>query len=77
MDSPLLAYREPDPGNENIEKTDLKDRFYRYLANISKDYQIIICENIAPPDDLQGANIVRFTKNASVGRYGLFAPTGD
>lgn len=77
MDSPLLAYREPDPGNENIEKTDLKDRFYRYLANISKDYQIIICENIAPPDDLQGANIVRFTKNASVGRYGLFPPTGD
>ncbi len=72
MDSPLLAYKEPEPGNENIEKTDLKDRFYRYLANMGKDYQIIICENVAPPDDLEDANIIRFTGNSSVGRYGLF-----
>lgn len=72
MDSPLLAYKEPEPGNENIEKTDLKDKFYSYLANMSKSMQIIICENVAPPSNLQGANIIHFTGNQSVGRYGLF-----
>ncbi len=73
LDSPLLAYKEPEPADNNIGQTDLKDRFYRYLDNMNNDnIQIIITENITPPTNLKNANTVYFTGNNTIGRYGLF-----
>lgn len=77
LDSPLLAYKEPEPGDDNIEQTDLKDKFYRYLDNLNNDQiQIIIAENIAPPTDLKNSNIIYFTGIDDSGRYGLFPSSG-
>jgi len=73
LDSPLLAYKEPEPGDNNIEKTDLKDKFYHYLDNLNNDHiQIIIAENIAPPTNLKNSNIIYFSGIDNSGRYGLF-----
>lgn len=69
LDSPLVTYREPD---EHIGEG-VKHAFYRSLASRFGDSQIIILENEEPPDDLKGdIAFTAFTKNPSVGRYGLF-----
>ncbi|MDD4616371.1 MAG: AAA family ATPase [Alphaproteobacteria bacterium] len=72
LDSPLLAYREPDPGDQDVHETDLKDKFYTYLSKLGTDVQIVIAENVPPPEALENANIVCFTGNPDLGRFGLF-----
>jgi hypothetical protein len=59
IDSPLVVYREPDP-DEGGFPLDVKDAFYRTLAERSADAQVVILENDAPPSDV-GANVVTFT----------------
>lgn len=74
LDSPLVTYREPD---EHIGEG-VKYAFYRQLASILSDAQVIILENEEPPEDLKGAiAFTAFTKNRTVGRYGLFPPLPD
>lgn len=74
MDSPLLAYFEPEgEDDEALQGTDLKERFYEYLIQQhSRDSQVIIIENQHPPtkfdDDL---NLTIFTRNPAEGRFGL------
>jgi hypothetical protein len=41
LDSPLLAYKEPMPDDENITATDLKPRFYEHLKKFSGEQQIL------------------------------------
>lgn len=72
LDSPLLAYKDPDPGNDEIKKTDLKDKFYSYLSSLGNKYQIIIFENVKPQSELTNFHEIYFSKNESSGRYGLF-----
>lgn len=60
LDSPLVVYRQPDPGEEGFSK-DVKQNFYRSLANNFNDCQVIIMENDMPPSDLTGANVQTFT----------------
>jgi hypothetical protein len=78
LDSPLLAYKppepnqEPDPDNAKIAQTDLKDKFYLYLSNLDPVIQVIIAENVAPPENLTNANIIHFVGKNAEGRFGLF-----
>lgn len=71
MDSPLVAYKEPDPDGDNLSP-DVKDAFYRSLANGLALGQVVICENQDPPPDVAAnINYIHFTKNRE-GRYGFY-----
>lgn len=70
IDSPLVVYREPDT-DEGGFSHDVKDAFYRSIADDFRASQVIIFENEDPPWDLGAdANIIRFT-GASHGRQGF------
>lgn len=72
LDTPLLAYREPDGDDDDLTGTDVHQRFYQQLNQIS-DRQIIILENVDPPSDIQsGGQSAFFSKNPRAGRYGFF-----
>ncbi|MGA8941057.1 MAG: hypothetical protein WB439_17975 [Acidobacteriaceae bacterium] len=74
LDSPLLAYREPEAveGDEDLTGTDLQNRFYQYLAKWTA-LQAIIIENTSPPAGVASRPLtVFFSKNPHQGRYGLF-----
>ncbi len=77
LDSPLLAYKEPEGKEDDLRGTDVKDRFYEYLAsNLGQD-QVIVMENEAPPKSVYDSIFLTvFTKNPHQGRYGFF-PFGD
>ena len=73
LDSPLLAYYEPEGQEDNLEGTDLKDQFYDYLVAKHTGNQIIIIENEHPiVADNEKLSLTVFTKNPDEGRYGLF-----
>lgn len=78
LDSPLVAYKPPEEGgepekdNEAISGSDLKNRFYQSMSNISKSQQVIVIENEAPPSEIiNKINFIHFTRNPQKGRYGL------
>jgi hypothetical protein len=56
LNSPLLAYYEPEDASDSLQGTDVKERFYRYLIERHKDGlgQVIIIENEHPPAVLDG-----------------------
>jgi hypothetical protein len=69
MDSPLVTYREPE---EHMGEG-VKDAFYRNLATTLGDGQVIILENEEPPAAITKLiAFTGFTKNRTIGRYGLF-----
>lgn len=72
LDSPLLAYREPEGGEDDISGTDVQDRFYECLATWTNK-QVIIIENIDPPASIKELpSSTLFSKNPHLGRYGFF-----
>lgn len=79
LDSPLLAYREPDPAKASAEDKRLrmagiKEAFYADLAGGSTGGQVIVFENDDPPPELTvGLTRTHFTKS-ELGRYGFFPP---
>jgi hypothetical protein len=75
LDSPLLAYWKPEASEDKaiLEGSNLKFRFYEYLANNCSDSQIIIIENEHAPLNITGRiTSTTFTKNPNEGRYGFF-----
>jgi predicted nucleic acid-binding Zn-ribbon protein len=77
MDSPLLAYYEPEGDEDNLQGSDLKQKFYKYLLEVHSDNQIIIIENQHPPEAfVQQMELTIFTKNPQEGRFGLFPYKG-
>jgi hypothetical protein len=69
LDSPLVTYREPD---EHIGEG-VKHAFYQNLASNLGEAQVIVLENEEPSVELNdNIALTTFTKNRSVGRYGLF-----
>lgn len=73
LDSPLLAYREPDGKEDDLRGTDLQEKFYAYLQSLPNDRQVIVVENIDPPASVTSREqSLMFTKNPHHGRYGLF-----
>ncbi len=76
LDSPLLAYREPDGNEDDLTGTDLQEQFYSYLVSLPEDSQIIVVENTNPPDSIMKREQSQmFGKNPHHGRYGLFPYT--
>lgn len=72
LDTPLLAYREPEGKEDDLSGTDVKDRFYEFLAAY-EDRQVIVLENMNPPQSVIDAKKATFfTKNPHSGRYGFF-----
>lgn len=72
LDTPLLAYREPEGEEDDLTGTDVQERFYEYLANHSQR-QTIILENADPPDALKDkTQTIFFSKNPHQSRYGFF-----
>lgn len=72
IDSPLLAYREPEDLEDDLSGTDVQDKFYAFF-NTWTNTQIIIIENITPPTEVSSLpSSVMFSKNPNYGRYGLF-----
>lgn len=75
IDSPLVVYREPD-SDESGFPLEVKAEFYRVIAKEFADFQVIIIENDAPPDDLiNSINVTRFT-GSSQGRRGFIPVPG-
>jgi len=75
LDSPLVAYYEPEGDGDDLRGTKVKDMFTEHLATAYSDRQIIVAENEAPPRCRErNINSIAFTKNASIGRYGFFPP---
>ena len=73
LDSPLLAYRAPEGFEDDLTGTDLDERFYNYLASLADDRQVIIIENINPPETIRSRpHTIMFSKNPHSGRYGFF-----
>jgi len=73
LDSPLLAYYKPEGDDDNLQGTDLKEKFYDYLVTKHAGNQIIIVENEHPSDSIENQiNLTVFTKNPHEGRFGLF-----
>lgn len=72
LDSPLLAYEEPDNEDDDLTGTDVNIKFFDSLS-IWKSRQVIVFENKKSiPDKYSAGNqITEFTKN-SFGRYGFF-----
>ncbi|HEX2552743.1 MAG TPA: AAA family ATPase [Microvirga sp.] len=73
LDSPLLAYREPEGDDVDLLGTDLNAQFYSYLSKLPGDRQVIVVENRDPPSEITARpNVVMFSKNPHSGRYGFF-----
>jgi hypothetical protein len=78
LDSPLLAYWKPEGTEDNLTGTHVDEYFYRWTATLPPKTQVIIIENRPLPDWISSiAHVIRFTKNKSVGRYGLFQPVAN
>lgn len=74
LDSPLLAYFKPEGEDDlALKGTDLKERFYEYLAkHHGKDSQVLIIENQHPPESMKDRlTVTVFTSNPNEGRFGL------
>jgi len=72
LDTPLLAYREPEHDDDDLSETDVRDHFYEYLSK-HDDRQVIILENDTPSNSVRTrSQTTFFTKNEQLGRYGLF-----
>jgi hypothetical protein len=70
IDSPLVVYREPDTDESGFSH-DVKNAFFRSIADDFRASQVIIFENEDPPSDLgTDVNIIRFT-GAAHGRQGF------
>jgi DNA repair exonuclease SbcCD ATPase subunit len=72
LDSPLLAYEEPDDEADDLSGTDVNIKFFDSLADWESK-QIIVFENkkSIPNEYISGLQITQFTKKNS-GRYGFF-----
>ena len=74
LDSPLLSYKAPEGGEDDLRGTDLKDRFYDYLTKLKEDRQVLIIENTDPPLNIQSLpQTIEFTGVEGKGRAGLFS----
>ncbi|GIH22014.1 hypothetical protein Aph01nite_03240 [Acrocarpospora phusangensis] len=76
LDSPLITYREPEPGvsegPSEEEFASVADAFYFYI-DFQFDGQCIVVENTDPPANLSDeVKLVHFTKRRDFGRYGFF-----
>ena len=71
VDSPLLAYREPEGDDVDLLGTDLNAQFYTYLTGLLDDRQVVVIENRDPPAAIAARpNVVMFSKNTTAADTG-------
>ena len=72
IDSPLLNLREVDKNNPTVSP-EIKNAFWKDLAETKNDSQIIIIENNEPPINIQQKiNYIKFTNDETIGRRGFY-----
>jgi uncharacterized Zn finger protein (UPF0148 family) len=80
LDTPLLTYRDPmkklgdrlTPDEKELRNTDLKERFFDHLGHLGDKAQIVVFENIDPPEGIASyCKIEAFTNDPEEGRQGL------
>ena len=67
FDSPVLSLKEPE---DKISST-MKDCLFEYFVDFIDCAQVIIVENEIPKINYKNANLIQFTKNKDIGRYGF------
>ena len=75
LDSPLVAYQEPDTADgetQQLRQAGVKEAFYSTLANGLAKGQVIVFENEDPPAELTTGFIRHHFTKTDLGRYGLF-----
>ena len=76
LDTPLLAYREPEGDDDDLSGTDVHERFFRNLESFD-NRQVIIFENVDPPENgTLKIGYSFFSKNENSERYGFFPTQG-
>jgi len=76
LDSPLSTFRKAvEEGSESTNE-DLVSLFFRDLETSKQSSQIIIVDKTEVPNIVQGVNVIKFTKNSTLGRYG-FIPSNN
>ena len=82
LDTPLLTYREPltskygelSEDEAELKATNLAEHFYKHLASLKSEVQIIVIENSDPPAAIRDfARIETFTGLKGNGRFGLLS----
>ena len=82
LDTPLLTYREPltskhgelSQDEQALKASSLAEHFYKHLASLEEQVQIIVIENSDPPEAIRSlARIEVFTGQPGEGRFGLLA----
>jgi hypothetical protein len=80
LDTPLLTYREPlasrhgdlTDDEEELKATNVAEHFYKHLASLKEEVQVIVIENADPPTAIRDiARIETFTGLRGNGRFGL------
>lgn len=71
VDSPILSLKEKDEKKDIYITEPMKTHLFRYFLERKKYPQTIIIENEIPSIDYEGANLIHFTKERGIGRYGL------
>ncbi|WP_273320568.1 ATP-binding protein [Vallitalea guaymasensis] len=74
LDSPLTTYKKKDDDLEDSQDVldNVKANFYEYLNNNFKTNQVIILDNVEPPELLKlKINYIHFTGNSSISRSGF------
>ncbi len=77
LDSPLVAYQEPDSDGEakSLKQAGVKDAFYSSLASGVAGGQVIIFENEDPTSGVSGQFKKHHFTGTSSGRKGFFPPS--
>lgn len=68
LDSPILSLKLSE--NEEIGMS-IKQGLFEILRDINNELQVIVFENKIPDIEYKSANIIRFTRDKTVGRFGF------
>ncbi len=71
IDSPLTTFKDKEVSETEDDSFELDDLFFDDIRKTSLESQLIIFENKIPKE-IEGINIIEFTKSKEQGRYGFF-----
>lgn len=71
VDSPTLSLKEKDSDKSAYVTEPMKTHMFKYFLNRGNSPQTIVIENVIPSIDYEDTNLIHFTKDKRVGRYGL------
>ena len=74
LDSPILSLKENE--SKKISET-IKHSLFENIVDSPKDIQMIVIENEIPDIDYKDTNLIQFTKDKNIGRYGFLLEVTD